>query len=763
MKKIIISLFILMIITSLQAQINYKINENSYQKINISFTFGELKSIDVETEAGKFSRIYIAGCGGSKDIGNPELPVSVNMLEIPIFGDYVLNVYGKDFTIYNAQELGVNYPIYPAQPSISKSHVGKVDFFYNTDCYQTDDFFALPLARFTETGMMRNINLGELRVCPVQYNPVTQEIKVYKTIDVEILFKGTELVKTQSVKELHQSPLFYSFPVINSMKENRAEFSKTPIKYLIVAHSMFRGELEQFIAWKKRKGFLVEIGYTDEDNVGTSTTSISAFIKSHYDSATFDNPAPTFVLLVGDVEQIPTFSGEMGNHPTDLYYFSWSNTGNYFPFCYYGRFSAQNIEHLVPQIEKTLQYEQYTMPDPNYLDKISLISGDDPDYAMTYGNGFVNYATQYYANAQYGYSTVFSYLYPQSSQYSAQIRAEIGAGVGIANYTAHCGTTGWSDPRFSNNDIKDMNNENKYGLMIGNCCESNRFNVSQCFGEALLRAPKKGAVGYIGGSNYTYWDEDYYWAIGFRNICTANPVYDPARLGAYDRLFHTHGENYNYWMTTFGSMIIAGNSAVQTSSTTDFWKRYYWEIYHLMGDPSIMTYLTKPSRMTANVHNLIPFGDSTFTAKVAPYSYCALTDSNRELVSAGFADAEGNITLTFAPMEEHNAYEFAAWAQSYIQYFKTVYSGYVGIEEAPDFSSLQVFPNPTMGELQVFSFQFSVFSIEVFDVYGRKLLSNHLITSSSHHLINISHLPAGLYFIKICTELGEAVKKVVKL
>ena len=39
-----------------------------------------------------------------------------------------------------------------------------------------------------------------------------------------------------------------------------------------------------------------------------------------------------------------------------------------------------------------------------------------------------------------------------------------------------------------------------------------------CFGEGLLRANNKGAVGYIGGSNNTYWDEDFWWAVGNGSI-----------------------------------------------------------------------------------------------------------------------------------------------------------------------------------------------------------------------------------------------------
>ena len=78
------------------------------------------------------------------------------------------------------------------------------------------------------------------------------------------------------------------------------------------------------------------------------------------------------------------------------------------------------------------------------------------------------------------------------------------------------------------------------------------------------------------------------------------------------------------------------------------------------------------------------------------------------------------------------------------------------------FEKITVTPNPTTGELRIDNGQLTIDNVEVFDVYGRKLSSHHLITSSSHHLINISHLPAGLYFVKITTEAGMVVKKVVK-
>ena len=753
MKKTICSLLALMMLISfsLRAQVNYRITENSYQKVKISFTFGTIESAYLKTNEGAFSRIYMEGCAGSNSIGNPELPVAVNMLEIPICGDYVLNVYGKDLVIYDAQTLDVNYPVYPVQPSLSKSHEGPVEFMQNKTTYQTDAFYALPLAQFEETGIMRNLNTGTLYVSPVQYNPVTQEIKIYKTIDVEIIFKKIEFLKTQVVKELHKNPLFYPSHIINPVQHSNAEFASAPIKYLIVAHPMFRGALDEFIAWKQRKGFLVEIVYTDEENVGVTTTSIAAFIKSHYDNATSDNPAPTFVLLVGDVEQIPTFKGTEDRHPTDLYYFTWA--GGNIPCCYYGRFSAQNVAQLTPQIEKTLQYEQYKMPDPNYLNNIVLIAGYDKDEAPIYGNAFVNYVTKYYANNKYGYKEVYAHYHPCNLEGDA-IRDEIGKGVGIANYTAHCNEHGWSIPAFSKNQISEMNNLDKYGLIIGNCCLSSRFNIKECFGEALLRAAGKGAVGYIGASNYTYWDEDFYWSVGMKSPYDSTPIYNPQNLGAYDKLFHTHDEPFHRWMTTFGSMLVAGNEAIQMSTSS--LKTYYWEIYHLMGDPSVMTYLAQPKPMNVEVAKVLKVGETTLQAKVAPNAYCALTDSIGTLLCAGFADETGNITLNLIPLVA-GKYEFAAWAQNYVQFFKTIMVRQGAMNEDPCFIS----PNPAHTTLNIFADNL-IISYEIVDMIGKRISFQKNINTNLTE-VNVSSLLSGVYFIRIKDNQNKTyTKKFVK-
>jgi hypothetical protein len=103
----------------------------------------------------------------------------------------------------------------------------------------------------------------------------------------------------------------------------------------------------------------------------------------------------------------------------------------------------------------------------------------------------------------------------------------------------------------------------------------------------------------------------------------------------------------------------------------------------------------------------------------------------------------------------------------------------VGIEvgiEPIEADVVKIYPNPTSGELRItnrgpdkgklseanYELRYPISDIEIYDVSGKKLLSHYLITSSSNHLINISHLPAGIYVVKITTETGVITRKIVK-
>jgi hypothetical protein len=76
-------------------------------------------------------------------------------------------------------------------------------------------------------------------------------------------------------------------------------------------------------------------------------------------------------------------------------------------------------------------------------------------------------------------------------------------------------------------------------------------------------------------------------------------------------------------------------------------------------------------------------------------------------------------------------------------------------------SNIKIYPNPTTGELFVTSDELHVTNMEVFDIICKKQ-SHVLRVMGNENIINIAHMPAGIYFVKITTEAGKIVKKIIK-
>ncbi len=670
MKKWFTFLMLLLVSSSfIFAQSKIAVKENSQQKIVIDIETLDIEVDDIKTEKGYFSRIFVQGSYNSNEVGSPSLPIYREMLEVPIDAQFEITTNVIEEEIIYAEQLGIENLIYPAQPSYSKSYTGKITLQMNEELYATDNFYQFKeLAEIEHNGIYRNINLATLTVSPIQYNPATKELKIVRKVEVTINYIHPNWSKTGHIKNLHASPIFTG-STVNILNTPSVlapiDAQSAPIRYTIISNPMFEGAFDELIAWKKRKGFIVDEKYTNDPEVGSTTTSIKNYLQGLYDNATASNPAPTFVLFVGDLAQFPSFSGTTENHITDLYYVTF--TDDHFPDAFTGRMSATTMAQLTPQIEKTLMYEQYTMRDPSYLDKAVLVAGSDSYWSPTHANGQINYLSNNYVNTSAGYTDVNVHLHPCSNQ-ATTIRNEIGAGVGFATYTAHCSSSGWADPSFTVSHVSSMQNDQEYGLMIGNCCLSGKFDESVCFGEALLRTPNKGAVVYLGASNTSIWDEDYYWSIGYRSNTTASPSYNPNLLGAYDSWFHTHNEDSEDWVLTGSGISYAGNMSVQNSpSNLDL---YYWEIYHLFGDPSIMPYQSEPDVMQVQASAALPVGMNSLSVSAPALAYVALTKGN-EIVAASYTDASGNATLTFNPATV-GVYELAVWAQNYVQYFQEI-------------------------------------------------------------------------------------------
>ncbi len=662
-----------------------RILNDNWQELQLEIVTGELSFGQSHFDGQEFTTLSVDGFFPSSVEGSPCLPLFSRLIEVPLCDGFEVSVRALDYD--TLMLLGAR--LMPAQPSRSKSDTTAHALVINEKEYNTDAFFGFETASVEAVGIARDRNLARLQFSPVRYNPVSGQLVVCRRAVVTVRYRNADEAASRQLFERYFSPHFASGAMAMNSLYPKSVATAAPLRYLIVAHSSFRGHLDEFVSWKRRKGFITDIVYTDSAAVGNTTSTISAFVRSQYTNATAEKPAPTYVLFVGDHEQIPAFTGTTStSHITDLYYISWT-TGDNIPDCYSGRFSAQNVEQLMPQVQKTLMYERYTFSDPSFLNRVVLVAGVDGgsegDYGYTHADPAMDYAATHYVNATRGFTQVMYFKNNQSivpsasgitlgsnaSSNSATVRGYYNQGAGFINYSAHGSATSWGTPNFTTTHVASMTNTQKFGLMIGNCCLTNKFETATCFGEALLRKGNYcGAVGYIGGSNSTYWNEDFYWAVGLRSgiSATMSMAYNANNLGAYDRLCHTHGEAYNQWALTQGAVMMVGNMAVESSTTSR--KLYYWEIYHLMGDPSVMPYLTQAPELSVSAPTQIVSGTTTMSVSAVPYAYIALTDTlTHTLVAAAYANANGQATLQLPTNLTVCGYELAVWAQQYQPHF----------------------------------------------------------------------------------------------
>ena len=722
------------------------VNQSDYTKAVYSFTAPQ-PSINTANVAGtNYSVVSLPNSTPSTYIGRPNLPIISQLIEIPLCED----VQVKVSEIQVRQLKSLQYQMMPVQPAPSKADRNPLPFVIDSLYYTTDGTWDSTSVWVERLGVGRDRNLALLRISPIRYNPATGEMQLISSITISLSYRNADVAATEEMHSRYHSPDFaMGNGTINSLPDNKSIRNAAPLHYLIVAHSSFRGALDNFVAWKKRQGFLVTVAYTGQPEVGTSSTSIAAYIKSLYTNATDELPAPTYLLLVGDHQQIPAFDARCtspaSDHVSDLYYTTWTEDDN-IPDCYIGRFSARNVAELTPQIEKTVFYESYAFDDDSYLAHGVLIAGEDRGYpndnAYNYADPAMDYLAKTYINSTCGYNTVHYYknninFAPDgvhvdgSSQTTATanyLRTLYNEGCGWVNYSAHGYDNEWSTPNFNSSHAAAMTNTNKPSIMIGNCCLSGKFNTTYgdaCLGEAVLRrGDNAGAAAYFGATNSTYWPHDFCWAVGVRSNIgnTMNTSYNASNLGMYDRLFHTHNESYSAWHTTAGSMNVAGNMAVETYGT---YALYYWEIYELFGDPSLMPWLGQADDMTVDFQSVISVGSTNYSVTAAPHAYVAITTADEhDLVCAAYANAMGEAQLNLPSDLVPGTYELVVWAQNKKPVFEEIT---IAVLDGPYVMLTQMEPANDVQPDELVYFDFTITNV------GNTIPTAGLITLSSSH------------------------------
>ena len=111
--------------------------EESRDALTFHVEVGQLRTMDVSTPEGDFTRLLIPGFHTSKIVGAPELPMMNRLLAIPLSASVRIEVTSIQTRLIDLADHGVIHPLLPAQPSLSKSQdPALVPFVYDRAMYQ---------------------------------------------------------------------------------------------------------------------------------------------------------------------------------------------------------------------------------------------------------------------------------------------------------------------------------------------------------------------------------------------------------------------------------------------------------------------------------------------------------------------------------------------------------------------------------------------------------------------------------------------------
>lgn len=539
-------------------------------------------------------------------VGAPDLPTTSTLIFLP--AGSILEV--KDFNMGEFLWKGMvpsDLPLVPVISAWSKEQ-GWPGYEPDEKIYATDTFYrgGEPI-EIENLGRMGNKQVFRLTLHPVAYNPVSGDLMV-DTVITATLKAPTSTAPTPPV-----SP-----------------------RLLIVSRPEFETGIQPFVQWKRQEGYDVEELYASTRR----RDSIKELIRPYFVNASLLEPAPRYILLVGDAAQIQSFSGETDldgeGHTTDLYYSEF--TGDYLPEAMLGRWPVNDTSELRIVVEKTLRYEQLKEMDTLQLKRMLLVAGKETTTpAPLTTNGQVNYVGNEIKLAHPEIDTV-CYRNPHSGDQLGAIQTAIGQGAGLLNYTAHCTTGGWTSPALTIGRVEEASGTQPM-VYVNNCCKSNTFGGT-CFGEQLLRLPTGGAVGVIGATNSTLWYEDYYWAVGPKHPVGLTAAYDSLARGAFDALVGRQPS-----VTTMGELLTAGNLAVTEQGTS--YAKLYWEIYCLLGDPTLRPWIGVPQHIDLALTDSVRNGQGTVSVSgTAGATVTAM--QGIEVIGHTVIDATGRATLSLS-------------------------------------------------------------------------------------------------------------------
>lgn len=536
-----------------------KIDSSSECFLDLAVSLPDVKLVETEyPDRNIYSVLSIPGAGRVKT-AEPDLPVLTSWILVPNGTVPVISVEPGKAEVYE------NVAIPPVQPPSPDIHgAPEPGFARDETVFSADADYPGIFAEIEPVKKMRGQECTILRVYPYQFNPARRELTVFENLRVTVNFLGgaepiPANLQNTAFDRIFESMAINAGEVLDAERRIRKtrpdpELIDGGCELLIIAHDDFENAALDLADWKNSTGTAAFVATTSE--TGGTNAEIEDYIDNAYASW---NPAPAYLLLLGDAEFIPpwyqtphpyTFFPYQGDVGTDIFYADIEN--DRVADISYGRLPVDTPVEADSAVARIIRYEKFCLL-PHFFNTVALAcyfqdkqipaGYADRRFAKTsedIRNFLVgrNYDVDRVYFTESGvtptnWSNNSSFVFENDTP-GAAIPAEIrkphfqwdadvsdvsdavNSGRFLLVHRDHGDRDGWGEPAFENADVDALRNFEERPVVWTINCMTGWFDNEtddticdtgsgeECFTEHWLRHSTGGSVGLIASTRISY-------------------------------------------------------------------------------------------------------------------------------------------------------------------------------------------------------------------------------------------------------------------
>ncbi|RKY93819.1 MAG: hypothetical protein DRQ01_03845 [Ignavibacteriae bacterium] len=466
----------------------------------IEFILNDYDELTVDADGIESIFYSIPGSVWLMEKGMPQLPIHRSSIIIPDLAAMNFNIISAEYTEIET------LPVMPSKGHITRDIDPSTIPFIFDDFYSSKNWYPAETIIIDEPYIVKDLRGATVQFNPMKYNPAEGKLKICTRLVVEVYDDPGQQVVNPFIRNYALTGTSMEFNDI--YKTLFVNYGTSYYDYVTVTEqgrlvvlyaSEYSDNITPFVNWKVQRG-LTTITAEYPAQTGTDANSIKNYIQNLYDSP----EGLTYIIIVGESNQVPTLYGQYEGAPSDPSYTKLAGNDAY-PDAFISRISPSSSDNLDYILWKLINYEQNPDIGPEaewYHKGIGVASneGNPRDWERA------NWLREMLMNNMN--FTQADQIYDPGAT-SLDVSTALNDGRSVINYLGHGSGTSWGTTGFNVSKIHNLSNGTKNPFVIDVSCTNGNFELGECMEEAWIRAgdmnDPKGAIASFGSSTLASW------------------------------------------------------------------------------------------------------------------------------------------------------------------------------------------------------------------------------------------------------------------